>query len=231
MSANMPERIFADLTLAAVADTDSMAWLPSPAAGVERKPLDRDGGEVARATSIVRYAPGSRFSPHPHERGEEFLVLEGIFADEHGRYPAGTYVRNPPGTSHAPFSVEGCTIFVKLRQMPDADRQNVVIDTTAAPWQPTGMPGHRRMTLFVSAVTDETVDLERLAPGTDLAPRRLAGGEEIFVLDGSLLVDGDLRRPGAWIRRPAGDAPAMSSREGCRFWVKRGHLPTARERA
>src|SRR5215470_12082557 len=133
MNATLPERIFADLTMPASADTSAMPWIPSPSPGVERKPLDRDGGEVARATSVVRYAAGSRFAPHGHQRGEEFLVLEGVFADEHGRYPAGTYVRNPPGSAHAPFSDEGCTILVKLRQMPDAERQTVVVDTNAAP--------------------------------------------------------------------------------------------------
>jgi anti-sigma factor ChrR (cupin superfamily) len=225
MSATLPERIFADLTEPAFADTEAMAWIASPSPGVERKPLDRDGGEVARATSVVRYAAGSRFAPHGHERGEEFLVLDGVFADEHGRYPAGTYVRNPPGSAHAPFSDEGCTILVKLRQMPDTDRQNVVIDTNAAPWIPTGLPGHWRQSLYSSDVTTESVAIERLAPGTAIARQRLAGGEEIFVLEGSLLVDGVLRRRGAWIRRPAGDAAAMASPEGCRFWVKRGHLP------
>lgn len=225
MSPTLPERIFADLAEAAFADTEGMAWIGSPSPGVERKPLDRDGGEVARATSVVRYAAGSRFSPHRHERGEEFLVLDGVFADEHGRYPAGTYVRNPPGSAHAPFSDEGCTILVKLRQMPDADRQPVVIDTKAAPWAPTDLPGHWRQSLYASAVSDETVAIERLAPGTEIAPRRLAGGEEIFVLEGSLRVDGGVRRRGAWIRRPAGDVTAMASPEGCRFWVKRGHLP------
>lgn len=77
--------------------------------------------EVARATSIVRYAPESRFAEHIHELGEEFLVLEGMFSDEHGDYGAGTYVRNPPGSSHSPYTVDGCTIFVKLRQFDPAD--------------------------------------------------------------------------------------------------------------
>jgi quercetin dioxygenase-like cupin family protein len=225
MSATLPERIFADLTEAAAADTEAMAWIASPSPGVERKPLDRDGGEVARATSVVRYAAGSRFAPHRHERGEEFLVLDGVFADEHGRYPAGTYVRNPPGSAHAPFSDEGCTILVKLRQMPDADRQDVVIDTNAAPWVPARVSGHWRQSLYASAVSTETVGIERLAPGTAIAPRRPAGGEEIFVLEGSLLVDGAMHRRGAWIRRPAGDGAALASPDGCRFWVKRGHLP------
>ena len=75
--------------------------------GVDRRPLDRIGEEVARATSIVRYAPGSRFSAHTHGGGEEFIVLDGVFQDEHGDYPPGTYVRNPPGTRHTPGSEPG----------------------------------------------------------------------------------------------------------------------------
>jgi len=96
--------INADFSARAVVDTASMPWVPSPLAGVERKMLDRDGGEVARATSVVRYAAGSAFEPHEHGGGEEFFVLEGVFSDEHGDYPAGTYVRNPPGSRHRPFS-------------------------------------------------------------------------------------------------------------------------------
>ena len=95
--------INADFTQTATADTKAMDWVPSSLAGVERKMLDRIGDEVARATSIVRYAPGNSFSPHSHAMGEEFLVLEGVFEDEHGKYPAGTYVRNPWGTAHTPF--------------------------------------------------------------------------------------------------------------------------------
>ena len=59
-----------------------MPWVASPMPGVDRRMLDRIGEEVARATSIVRYAPGSHFSPHTHGGGEEFLVLEGVFTDE-----------------------------------------------------------------------------------------------------------------------------------------------------
>ena len=104
-------------------------WCASPLPGVERHLLDRVGGEVARATSVVRYAAGSRFERHTHGGGEEFLVLDGVFSDEHGDYPAGSYVRNPPGTSHTPYSVEGCTLFVKLRQFAPDDLQPVRADT------------------------------------------------------------------------------------------------------
>src|SRR5579859_6313352 len=108
--------INADFSARAVVDTTALPWIPSPMPGVERKMLERDGGEVARATSLVRYAAGSRFERHEHGGGEEFLVLDGIFSDEYGDYPPGTYVRNPPGSHHAPFSRTGCTLFVKLRQ-------------------------------------------------------------------------------------------------------------------
>src|SRR3954470_12513782 len=87
-------RIHADFSQRVVVRPGDVPWVPSPAAGIERRMLDRIGEEVARATSFVRYAPRSRFSPHVHGGGEEFLVLEGEFADESGRYPEGFYVRN-----------------------------------------------------------------------------------------------------------------------------------------
>jgi anti-sigma factor ChrR (cupin superfamily) len=113
--------INADFDRRVVIDTGAQPWITSPEPGVERRPLDRVGGEVARATSLVRYAPGSSFSAHEHGGGEEFLVLEGVFDDEHGRYPAGTYVRNPPGSRHRPFTDDGCVLFVKLRQFAPDD--------------------------------------------------------------------------------------------------------------
>src|SRR5215472_15916149 len=84
---------------------------------------------IAWATTIVRYAPKSSFSPHVHTGGEEFFVLEGVFRDEHGDFPAGSYIRNPPKSKHTPGSATGCTIFVKLWQFDLADRTYVRIDT------------------------------------------------------------------------------------------------------
>src|SRR6185437_2526798 len=119
----------ADFSRRVVVHAARLSWVPSPIAGVERKMLDRIGGEVARATSIVRYAPNSRFSEHAHGGGEEFLVLEGGFSYEHGDYGPGTYIRNPIGTHHSPRSDPGCTIFVKLHQFDPADNQPVTLDT------------------------------------------------------------------------------------------------------
>ncbi|HEY9660942.1 MAG TPA: cupin domain-containing protein, partial [Allocoleopsis sp.] len=101
-------KLHADLSQRAVVVSEDLPWIDSPMPGVQRRMLERDGEEVARATSIVRYAPGSAFSPHTHGGGEEFLVLEGVFSDEQGDYPPGTYVRNPVGSTHTPSSREGC---------------------------------------------------------------------------------------------------------------------------
>ena len=98
-------KLHADLSQRVVVESESLDWADSPMIGVQRRMLDRDGEEVARATSVVRYAPNSHFSAHTHGGGEEFLVLDGIFSDEYGDYPAGTYIRNPVGSTHnLPFA-------------------------------------------------------------------------------------------------------------------------------
>ena len=130
-----------DFTQRVVLDTNAMDWVPSPTAGVDRRMLDRIGGEVARATSLVRYAPGGRFPEHDHALGEEYLVLDGIFSDQTGDFPAGSYVRNPPGSRHAPFTHGGCTILVKLRQMRHDDRASVYVNTALKPATETESPG------------------------------------------------------------------------------------------
>ena len=122
-------RVNADFTKRASVHAGASDWVQSPMPGVERRMLDRIGDEVARATSIVRYAPGTAFSPHSHAGGEEFFGLDGTFQDERGDYPAGSYVRNPPSSRHTPRSQAGCTIFVKLYQFDPADRSPVTIDT------------------------------------------------------------------------------------------------------
>ncbi|MEL6763038.1 MAG: cupin domain-containing protein, partial [Cyanobacteria bacterium J06607_6] len=157
-------QLFADLNERAVVATHDLAWSDSPMAGVERRMIERDGAEVARATSIVRYAPNSHFSAHTHGGGEEFFVLDGTFSDEHGDYPAGTYVRNPVGSTHTPFSQDGCTILVKLWQMHPDDQQRVVVDTRTADWFPGLVDGLSVMPLHNFG--SEHVALVRWAPGT-----------------------------------------------------------------
>jgi ChrR Cupin-like domain len=213
----------ADFSRRAVVHAASLAWTPSPIAGVERRMLDRIGDEVARATSIVRYAPRSRFSPHTHGGGEEFLVLDGVFQDEHGDFPAGAYIRNPPTSSHTPASAPGCTIFVKLWQFDPDDRTHVRLDTAGMTYGPASeRAGVGLMPLFQDAV--ESVRLETWMPDAEIvlpAP----GGLELLVLDGGFTEGGESFEPQSWLRLPAAATlRARTGANGCRVWVKTGHL-------
>lgn len=215
--------LHSDLSQRAVLNSNCIPWSHSPMAGVERRQLDRNGGEVARATSIVRYAPGSCFERHDHGGGEELLVLEGTFSDEQGHYPAGCYVRNPAGSSHAPFSVGGCIIFVKLHQMHPADQKHLVIDTEKQTWLPGLVRGLEVMPLHTFGT--ENVALVRWAPGTVFQPHSHPAGEEILVMDGIFQDEYGNYPAGSWLRNPPGSVHRPWSEAGCTIWVKTGHLP------
>lgn len=213
----------ADFTRRAAVHGARLDWTPSPIAGVDRRMLDRLGAEVARATSIVRYAPGSRFSRHTHGGGEEFLVIEGVFQDEHGDFPAGSYIRNPPTTSHTPGSEPGCTIFVKLWQFDAEDRTALRIDTTKRHFLSCDdRPGVEIMPLFRD--TRENVRLERYAANASVC-LPVPAGMEILVLEGSLQEGGEQFTAQSWLRLPPGaHLQAQAGPQGCKAWVKTGHL-------
>lgn len=217
----------ADFSSRVVVHAAGLAWTPSPMAGVERRMLDRVGDEVARATSIVRYAPGSRFSPHTHGGGEEFLVLEGVFQDEKGDFPVGTYVRNPPLSRHTPRSDVGCTIFVKLWQFDAADRLQVRVDSSAALFakSPT-RAGVQILALHHDEAED--VRLERWATRADIALELPSGGE-FLVLEGSFAEAGETFDVQSWLRLPVrSKLRVRAGPEGCVLWVKTGHLGAKR---
>lgn len=214
--------IHSDYSQRVVIHQDSLNWTPSLVPGIERRMLDRVGDEVARATSIVRYLPGSQFTLHQHELGEEILVLEGQFSDEHGDYPAGTYLKNPPGTSHSPSTETGCVLLVKLRHLDPEDRQACVIKTRTTSWYPGLVPGLSVLPLSEYGTTYTA--MVRWAPKTYFNPHRHYGGEEIFVVDG-VFEDEHGRYPaGSWIRSPHLSAHQPYSVEGCTIFVKTGHL-------
>ncbi len=199
------------------------AWQDSPMPGVQRYMLDRVGGEVARATSLVRYAAGSRFDSHTHHGGEEFLVLEGVFSDQYGDYPAGTYIRNPPGSAHAPFSNDGCVLFVKLWQFAALDLEPVRIDTRTAPWRQGMVPGLTVMPLHEHEGVSTA--LVRWAPDTQFHAHTHAGGEEILVLQGVFQDEHGLYEQGSWLRSPRMSTHApFTGAEGALIYVKVGHL-------
>ena len=215
----------ADFSQRIAIHASNLPWIASPMAGVERRMLDRIGEEVARATSIVRYAPRSHFSPHVHGGGEEFLVLDGVFQDEHGDYPAGSYVRNPPTSKHTPGSEPGCTLFVKLWQFDPADRTEVRIETGRTPFASAPeRPGVEIMPLFRDA--QEEVRLERWAPHAEIE-LPLPGGAEILVLAGGFKEGSEDFTVQSWLRLPAASRlRAKAGAGGCQVWMKTDHLAT-----
>lgn len=220
-----PMRINDDLTKPVIVHSAKLDWIPSPSAGVDRRMLYRVGGEVARATSIVRYAPGSAFPRHVHSGGEEILVLEGTFQDEHGDYPAGCYFRNPPGTSHVPASKDGCTIFVRLWQYRKGDDTQIVRQLGEGEAAPLREGAEAARVLFDDG--KERVSIEHWRPGSAMTVENRRG-LEFLVLSGSLIVLGEQLEPQSWGRLPAGQPlQAVIGPEGARIWIKDAPLEHA----
>jgi anti-sigma factor ChrR (cupin superfamily) len=215
--------LHADFSRRVVLHADELPWQDSPMAGVQRRMLDRIGSEVARATSLVRYAPGSRFSPHVHGGGEEFIVVEGVFEDEMGTYPAGSYIRNPPQSKHTPGSTPGCVIFVKLWQFDPADRTHVRLNfDKMGAVADAARSGVRTTPLYCDARED--VRVEQWAAGARVAIDT-RGGAEVFVLEGGFAEGGSSFRRHSWLRLPDQAQPQMvAGSDGARVWIKTGHL-------
>lgn len=215
-----------DFAIRIVVHSEELAWVPSPVPNVERRVLDRIGGEVARATTLVRFRPNARFSQHVHGGGEEFLVLEGSFHDQSGDYPVGNYVRNPIGSAHAPWAgPAGALLFVKLHQFDPNDTEHVVIDTARAPFAPGLVPG--LSVLLLHQHLAESVALVRWAPHARFKPHRHWGGEEILVLEGVFKDEHGIYPKGTWLRSPHLSAHTpFAGPEGALIYVKTGHLPS-----
>ena len=223
----MPElTLNSDFTKRVVVRADDYQWVDSPMPNVKRMMLDRIGDEVARATTIVKYLPNSEFHAHTHSGGEEFYVLEGVFSDEHGDYPAGSYIRNPIGTSHTPrIGAEGAVIFVKLHQFSEEDQKQVAINTLETPWNQGLVEGLQVMSLH--DFEGEHVALVKWAPNTQFNSHQHFGGEEILVLDGIFYDEHGEYPKGTWIRSPhLSQHKPFTKEEGALIYVKVGHLPT-----
>lgn len=211
-----------DFSQRVVIDTNAKDWVASPRAGVWRKPLAREDAERGHATSVVRYDPGASFNGHNHPGGEEILVLDGTFSDETGDFTAGTYFRNPLGFRHAPFSKEGCLIFVKLHQFQPDDDTRLAIQTRDARWEDVA-PGLQRLPLH--SFKTESVALWKLAKAAPAVFRTYPEGAEIYVIKGTVSDENGRYTAGTWMRLPPGAHHAVSAADDAVLWVKAGHLP------
>ena len=218
--------IEAELRGIEIVHSDELPWEESPAPGVWRKRLERVGpAEAGRVTSVVRYEPQSRFASHPHPDGEEILVLDGVFSDETGDYPAGSFLLNPEGFAHAPHSDGGCVLLVKLRQYPGEGRARVNLSVDETTWLPHQTEeGAQRLELYVDPRHPERIAMMALMPGIRCAPVVYEGGAELFVLDGDLEDEHGTYRTHTWARFPPGTGHRLQTREGCTFYLKTHHL-------
>lgn len=215
-----------DLSLSIAVDTQTMDWTPSPSGHVLRKRVHLVGDpESGQVTSVVEYLPGARFPPHDHPQGEEILVLEGVFSDEHGHWPAGTYLLHPEGFHHGPFSDPGCTLFVKLRQYPGVDRQHIALQTNDLVWEASDHPDRQTKPLYQQMGFTDRVRLEKWSPHTTEQTLSYAQGAELFVLQGSLEWVGVNYGQGSWLRFPLASTVPLGSREGCELYIKEGGFP------
>jgi len=204
-----------------VVNTNEMEWQPSPMAGVWRKPLTREAAEHGHTTSIVRFDPDSYFSEHKHPLGEEILVLEGVFSDEHGDYPQGSYLRNPPESSHTPFSRQGCVLLVKLDQFDNDDRETVFIDTSSTTWL--GGEGSAQI-MPLHEFDHESVAMMYYPANSKILPHQHFGGEEIYVLSGIIFDDYGSYPAGTWMRSPHESEHCPYVEDEAIIWIKTGHL-------
>ena len=218
----MAEAIHGDISVRVVVDTKPIPWSASPSSTVWRKRLHLVGPtESGQVTSVVRYQEYSQFPPHDHPEGEEILVLSGVFSDEHGNWPEGSYLLNPEDFRHAPYSRNGCLLFVKLRQYPGMDRRHVAVNTHTISWEPLG-GGRERKVLYAQPGYQDTTRLERWSADSALGELAYARGAELYVLDGSFEDEYGRYDAHTWMRLPTHFTHRPTTQERCELYVKEG---------
>jgi anti-sigma factor ChrR (cupin superfamily) len=218
-----PDNLNGDLSVRVSVDTGAMQWTASPSGSVWRKRVHRVGpAESGQVTSLVRYEAGATFPAHDHPGGEEILVLEGMFSDEHGDWPAGTYLLNPEGFRHAPFSREGCLLWVKLRQFPGVDREHLALQTADKPWRRSVLRGVAWKKLYAQQPYTDSMRLEAWDAPAEIGQINFPQGAELLVLKGSFSDCNGHYPSYSWLRLPAGESLAPSAGEYCELYIKEG---------
>jgi len=227
---NNSQSLNGDLSIRVNVDTRAMEWAASPGGHVLRKRVHRVGpAESGQVTSVVRYQPQARFPAHDHPEGEEILVLEGVFSDEHGDWPAGTYLLNPEGFRHGPYSTEGCTLLVKLRQYPGTDREHVAVQLAELPWLSSVRKNVSWKKLYAQQPYTDHTRLESWSTPAAMGRINFPQGAELFVLEGSFADEFGHYPTHSWLRIPAGGSITATSEEYCELYIKEGGFTYLRQ--
>jgi len=211
--------INSDFSIPVAIETQAMEWLDSPMPNVHRKRLELIGASMPRLTTVVRFAPDSYFKAHTHDGGEEFLVLDGVFSDAFGNFAKGSYVRNPPGTSHQPFTKEGCTILVKLRQFQSGDKIQFSINTANdRNWNKSSAVGVEHMPLH--QFQSEQVGMYKFNNNSASLNLDIEALAEIYIFSGNLEINQKNYSQGYWLRYPASTSLEIKSLGEAIIWIK-----------
>ena len=221
----------ADMSKQVIVRASQNEWQTSPSSTVRRKRFHLVGEpESGQVTSLVEYLPGATFHRHEHPDGEEILVLEGVFSDEAGDWPAGSWLLNPEGFAHAPFSEKGCLLFVKLRQYPGAAHLKLDWPTLPNQSKPTAtkpvtvsellIQGDESISIVSFGYDEVASDEEQV---TREYTRQYESGVEGFVLEGEVEMNGNPLVQHDWFRLPAGASLTLASNQ-CRLYLKANNV-------
>jgi anti-sigma factor ChrR (cupin superfamily) len=147
-----------------------------------------------------------------------------VFQDEHGDYPEGTYLRNPAGSKHMPFSRLGCTIFVKLGRFMKDDTAQKNLQTSQQKWLPQKTnPGIKEMLLH-SHQGEKTLFI-KVSPNTEFEWCHKGKGEEILIINGELHEGQHIYPKGTWLRFGEGGLRKRYTKSNeTILFMKTGHL-------
>jgi hypothetical protein len=222
---NNEREVNVDFNIPVSVETKLIDWQMSSINGNNKKYFERFERTKYYITVLIQFPAGRTFRKFGHEGGMELLVLSGVFSDSDGDYGAGSYVRNPAGTYHQPFTSNGCTVLLKLGRFQPMDRKRVVIDTmnSAHRWLPVADPGVSRLALH--HFSEEDIYLYRIRSECWITFKHENHGLELFICNGSISVKGDLYVPGDWLRYPVGSKVKVSAVGDVCLYVKKCFFP------
>ncbi len=90
-------------------------WLPGPSEGIQIYPLHVWDTE---SIFLIRWKLAAHFKPIMDPKGEEILVIEGELQDEFGRYPKGSWIRNPTAIWQSWVATAGTVVYYKNGHFP-----------------------------------------------------------------------------------------------------------------
>ncbi|MBD2437123.1 cupin domain-containing protein [Nostoc sp. FACHB-110] len=216
-----PQKINHDSFSRAAVLSNSLTWYKTLHTGILFGCFESDQDVQSHpVTMLTKFEPGGFFGLHGHPGGEEILVLQGNFQDETGVHPPGTYLLNPEGFIHRPYSDEGCLTFVKLRQHGGKTRRQVRVNIFELPWQAGIIPEIKVKLLYEQMDYPEKVWIEQWQPGTALSNVVENEVKEIFVIEGTWSDELGDYPAYSWVRYSPHCPYSPASKNGCLIYVK-----------